>query len=108
MLAALFHAPLLPGPILKMCQPHLHLSVSRLERGVHKPACYYCKKDYARIVIASHALPQSDEFSYVKVQDVLTKRTVVVPSTDVVPLVFDKHIEFLVDAIGRASGKCSP
>jgi len=30
------------------------------------------KKDYAGIVIASHALPQSDEFSYTIVQDVLT------------------------------------
>ena len=34
--------------------------------------CYYYEKDYAGIVVASHALPQSDEFSYIKVQDVLT------------------------------------
>ena len=34
--------------------------------------CYYYKKDPAGIVVASHALPQSDEFSYMKIQDVLT------------------------------------
>ena len=37
--------------------------------------CYYYEKDCSGIVTASHALPKSAEFSYIKVQDVVTNRT---------------------------------